>query len=157
MEDRKKIVFRGANNINLDAKGRLGIPTRYRDLLVNHCNGEMVVTIDTEEKCLLIYPRPEWEDVQRRVEALPSFNTAARRVQRLLIGHATDIPMDGSGRILLTSPLRDYALLEKKVVLLGQGNRLELWSEEIWIDRRNSWLEEKPGLAIPEELQTLSL
>ncbi len=149
--------FRGVNNVNLDAKGRLGIPTRYRDLLVDHCNGEMVVTIDTEEKCLLVYPRPAWEDVQRKVEALPSFNVAARRVQRLLIGHATDIPMDASGRILLTSPLRAYALLEKKVVLLGQGNRLELWSEEIWINRRDAWLEEKPGLAIPEELQTLSL
>lgn len=150
-------MFRGVNNVNLDAKGRLGIPTRYRELLNKHCNGEMVVTIDTEEKCLLIYPRPEWEDIQRKVEALPSFNTAARRVQRLLIGHATDIPIDGSGRVLLTSPLRDYALLDKKAVLLGQGNKLELWSEEIWIDRRDTWLEEKSDLEIPKELQILSL
>lgn len=150
-------MFRGVNNVNLDAKGRLAIPTRYRELLANHCNGEMVVTIDTEEKCLLIYPRPEWEDIQRKVEALPSFNVAARRVQRLLIGHATDIPMDGSARILLTPPLREYAQLEKKAVLLGQGNKLELWSEEIWVSRRDAWLEDQSGLDIPEELQTLSL
>ncbi len=150
-------MFRGVSNINLDVKGRLAIPTRYRELLANHCNGEMVVTIDTEEKCLLIYPRPEWEDIQRKVEALPSFNLAARRVQRLLIGHATDITMDGSARILLTPPLREYAQLEKKAVLLGQGNKLELWSEDIWVSRRDAWLEDQSGLDIPEELQTLSL
>ncbi len=150
-------MFRGVSNVNLDAKGRLAVPTRYRELLTSHCNGEMVVTIDTEEKCLLIYPRPEWEDIQRKVEALPSFNIAARRVQRLLIGHATDIPMDASARILLTPPLREYAQLEKKAVLLGQGNKLELWSEEIWISRRDAWLEDQSGLDIPEELQTLSL
>ncbi|MBQ62215.1 MAG: cell division/cell wall cluster transcriptional repressor MraZ [Gammaproteobacteria bacterium] len=150
-------MFRGVSNVNLDAKGRLAVPTRYRELLANHCNGEMVVTIDTEERCLLIYPRPEWEDIQRKVEALPSFNTATRRVQRLLIGHATDIPMDGSARILLTPPLRAYALLEKKAVLLGQGNKLELWSEEIWVNRRDTWLEDQSGLEIPDDLQTLSL
>ncbi len=150
-------MFRGVNNVNLDAKGRLGIPTRYRELLTNHCNGEMVVTIDTEEKCLLIYPQPEWEGVQRVVEALPSFKPAARRIQRLLIGHATDIPMDASGRILLTPPLRQYAMLEKKAVLLGQGKKLELWSEDVWMGRRDAWLDEKPMLEIPEELDSLSL
>ncbi|MBQ74437.1 MAG: cell division/cell wall cluster transcriptional repressor MraZ [Gammaproteobacteria bacterium] len=150
-------MFRGVNNVNLDAKGRLAVPTRFRELLANHCNGEMVVTIDTEERCLLIYPRPEWEDIQRKVEALPSFNLAARRVQRLLIGHATDIPMDGSARILLTPPLREYAQLDKKAVLLGQGNKLELWSEEIWVNRRDAWLEDQSGLEIPDDLQTLSL
>lgn len=150
-------MFRGVNNINLDAKGRLAIPTRYRDHLLQHCNGEMVVTIDTEERCLLIYPRPEWEDIQRKVEALPSLNPAARRVQRLLIGHATDIQLDGSGRILLPGPLRDYAELDKKTVLLGQGNKLELWSEPHWTERRDAWLEDHSNLEIPAELQSLSL
>ena len=65
----------------------------------------MVATIDTEERCLLIYPQPAWDDIQRKVEALPSFNPAARRVQRLLIGHATDIPMDRNGRLLVTPRL----------------------------------------------------
>ncbi|MBD3646440.1 MAG: division/cell wall cluster transcriptional repressor MraZ, partial [Pseudomonadales bacterium] len=139
-------MFRGVNNINLDAKGRLAIPTRYRDHLLQHCNGEMVVTIDTEERCLLIYPQPEWEDIQRKVEALPSLNAATRRVQRLLIGHATDIQLDGSGRILLPGPLRDYAELDKKTVLLGQGNKLELWSEPHWIERRDAWLGDQSSL-----------
>ena len=143
-------MFRGVSNVNLDVKGRLALPTRYRELLASHCNGEMVVTIDTEEKCLLIYPRPEWEDIQRKVEALPSFNVAARRVQRLLIGHATDIPMDASARILLTQPLRAYAQLEKKAVLIGQGDRLALCSEDIWMSRRDAWLAYIPGSDIPE-------
>ena len=150
-------MFRGVNNINVDAKGRVAIPARFRDQLINHCNGEMVVTIDTAEKCLLIYPLPDWDDIQRKVEALPSFNLAARRVQRLLIGHATDIQMDTSGRILLTPPLRDYAQLEKKGVLLGQGKKLELWSETSWVSRRDSWLEDQSSLELPEELQSLSL
>lgn len=150
-------MFQGVNSINLDAKGRLAIPTKYRELLVTHCNGEMVVTIDTEERCLLIYPRPEWEDIRRKVQALPSLNPATRRVQRLLIGHATELEIDGSGRILLSAPLRDYAGLEKNTVLLGQGNKFELWSESHWVERRDAWLEDQSSLEIPEELRSLSL
>jgi MraZ protein len=150
-------VFRGVNNINLDAKGRLAIPVKYRDFLLTHCNGEMVVTIDTDERALLIYPRPEWEDIERKVQALPSFNPASRRVQRLLIGHATDLQLDGSGRILIPPPLRLYATLDKKTVMLGQGNKLELWSEEHWVNRRDAWLDDQSGLELPPELETLSL
>ena len=150
-------MFRGVNNINIDAKGRIAIPIRFREQLLSHCGGEMVVTIETEERCLLIYPQPDWDDIQRKVEALPSFNVAARRVQRLLIGHATDIQMDNSGRLLLTNPLRDYAQLDKKGVLLGQGRKLELWDENAWFARRDSWLDDPASLEIPDELQSLSL
>ena len=86
-------MFRGANNINIDAKSRVAIPARYRDQLLHHCSGEMVVTIDTEERCLLIYPQPDWDDIQRKVESLPSFNVAARRVQRLLIGQSVTVAL----------------------------------------------------------------
>lgn len=150
-------MFRGANNINLDAKGRLAVPTRYRELLMQHCNGEMVITIDTEERCLLIYPQPEWEDIQRKVLELPSYNAAARRVQRLLVGHATDIQLDGSGRLQLTPPLREYAELDKRTVMLGQGSKLELWSESKWISQRDSWIEENRSDDLPEQLTSLSL
>jgi MraZ protein len=150
-------VFRGVNNINLDAKGRLAVPVRYRERLLQHCGGEMVITIDTDEKCLLIYPQPAWEDIERKVEALPSFNVASRRVQRLLIGHATDVQIDGSGRLLLPPPLREYAELDKKVVLLGQGAKLELWDEEEWLSRRDAWLSDPESLEIPDELSSLSL
>ena len=150
-------MFRGVNQVNMDGKGRLTVPTRYRDEILETCRGSMVVTIDTEERCLLIYPQPSWEDIQRKVESLPSFNSAARRVQRLLIGHATDIPMDRNGRILITPPLREYATLDKQIVLLGQGNKLELWDEATWTDRRDQWLEVQSEGGMPEELQSLSL
>ncbi|MDG1113909.1 MAG: division/cell wall cluster transcriptional repressor MraZ [Pseudomonadales bacterium] len=150
-------MFRGVNQVNMDAKGRLTVPTRYRDEILESCRGAVVVTIDTEERCLLIYPQPAWEDIQRKVESLPSFNTAARRVQRLLIGHATDIPMDKNGRILITPPLREYAGLNKHTVLLGQGNKLELWDEATWSARRDQWLEVQSEGGMPDELQSLSL
>ncbi len=151
-------MFRGVTNINLDAKGRMAMPTRYRERLAEHCGGQMVVTIDTEEHCLLIYPIDEWEVIQRKIDALPSFNPAARRIQRLLIGHATDIDIDGSGRLLLTQPLRDYAQLDKKTVLLGQGKKFELWSEELWMQRRDAYIEDKGSSeGLPDELLSLSL
>ena len=150
-------MFRGVNNINIDVKGRFGVPSRFREFLVNHCGGEMVVTIDTEEKCLLIYPRPDWDEIQRRVEDLPSFNAVTRRVQRLLIGHATDVQMDASGRVLLPPPLRTYANLEKKGILIGQGKKMELWDESAWNNKRDIWVEEGQSLGIPQELAGLSL
>lgn len=150
-------MFRGVNNINLDAKGRLAVPSRYREKLAAHCNGQLVITIDTEEKCLLLYPLPQWEEIQRKVESLPSFSPAARRVQRLLIGHATDIQLDANSRVLVPPPLREYAQLEKKTVLLGQGNKLEIWNEDHWQQRRDHWLEENSTQDVPEELQNLSL
>ena len=134
--------FHGISNPSLDAKGRIAMPKKERDELVKHCNGEMVVTIDTRETCLLIYPKPEWEDVQRRTLALPSMHKKTSAFMRLLVGHATDIQLDASGRLQLTPPLRNYAGLEKRTTLVGQTNRFELWNESHWDACRASWLEE---------------
>ncbi|MEH6358221.1 MAG: division/cell wall cluster transcriptional repressor MraZ [Pseudomonadales bacterium] len=151
-------MFRGVTNINLDAKGRMAMPTRYRERLAEHCGGQMVVTIDPQDHCLLIYPIDEWEVLQRKLEALPTFNKQARRVQRMLIGHATDIDIDGSGRLLLSQPLRDYAQLDKKTVLLGQGKKFELWSEDLWLERRDAYIEDNGSSEeLPDELLSLSL
>ncbi|MGB0204608.1 MAG: division/cell wall cluster transcriptional repressor MraZ [Neptuniibacter sp.] len=151
-------MFRGVNQINLDAKGRMAIPARYREQITTCCSGQLVATIDTEERCLLLYPLEEWEVIQEKIESLPSFNPAARRIQRLLIGHATDIDMDGNGRLLLPGPLREYAELDKKIVLLGQGQKFEIWSESRWLETREEYLQEvNSGTEMPEELQNLSL
>ena len=151
-------MFRGVNAINLDAKGRLAIPTRYRQGLVERCAGSLVATIDTDEPCLLIYPVDEWDAIQKKIEALPSFHPMTRRIQRLLIGHATDIDMDGNGRVLIPPLLRDYAGLDKKCILLGQGKKFELWNEGCWNQRRDDYLQETSGgEEVPAELQSLSL
>jgi len=136
----------------------MAVPSRYRSVLGEWCESQLVATIDTEEKCLLIYPLPEWEGIQAKIEALPSFNAAARRIQRLLIGHATDIDIDGNGRVLIPPPLRDYAGLGKKLILLGQGNKFELWDELVWNARRDQYIaEESDTGALPEDLMQLSL
>jgi MraZ protein len=151
-------MFRGVNQINLDAKGRMAIPARYREQISTCCCGQMVATIDTEERCLLLYPLHEWETIQEKIESLPSFNPAARRIQRLLIGHAADVDMDSSGRLLLSAPLREYAGLDKKIVLLGQGRKFEIWSEARWLETREEYLQDvEQGMALPEEILNLSL
>ena len=152
-------MFRGINGLNLDAKGRMVMPTRYRERFQKESKNVVVLTIDTEEKCLLVYPLPEWEEIESKLALLPSFNPAARRIQRLLIGHATDVEMDGQGRILLPPLLREYAGLDKHAVLVGQGKKFELWDEAHWNSRRQEWLEEESniGSALPEEVKSISL
>lgn len=152
------MMFRGINPINLDAKGRMAIPSRYREQLNVHCAGQMVATIDTETRCLLLYPIHEWEEIQQKIEALPSYDKNARRIQRLLLGHATDIDMDANGRLLLSAPLREYAQLGKKIVLLGQGKKFEVWSEELWSQTRDEYLQQSDDeIELPVDLQSLSL
>jgi len=152
------MMFRGINPINMDAKGRMAIPSRYREQLNAHCAGHMVATIDTESRCLLLYPVNEWEKIQQKIEALPSYDKNARRIQRLLLGHATDIDMDANGRLLISGPLRAYAQLDKKIVLLGQGKKFEVWSEELWHQTRDEYLQQSDDeIELPVDLQSLSL
>ena len=153
------MLFRGVSSVNMDAKGRMALPVRYRELLQDVSDGRVVVTIDVDERCLLLYPLQTWEKIQGELEALPNVNSTARRLQRLLIGHATDMELDGSGRMLLPQMLRDYAQLSKKLVLLGQGKKLEIWAEEVWTERRDEWLAETDAAAAEDVagLQSISL
>lgn len=147
-------MFLGSHSISMDAKGRLAIPARIRESLVDLCAGKLVVTAHTEERCLLVYPEPQWLEILPKIEALPSFNKVARRTQRLLIGYATPLEVDGNGRVLLPPTLREYAQLDKKLMLVGQGKKLELWSEESWLQ----WLDADAGDdEMPAEMQSLSL
>lgn len=151
-------MFRGVNGINIDVKGRVAIPTRYRERL-HESRSCVVLTIDTEEKCLLLYPLTAWEEIENKLAELPSFNPVARRIQRLLIGHATEVELDSHGRILLPPLLRDYAGLTKRTMLVGQGKKFELWDEGHWQARRDTWLAEESAAdsSLPEEVKKLSL
>mgnify|MGYP001485687191 CR=1 FL=1 len=118
----------------MDSKGRLAIPTKYRQHLLDSANNQMVLTID-RDRCLLLYPLPVWENIERKLIQLSSTNSRTRALKRLLLGHAEDCCLDASGRVLLPVPLRAFANLEKQVVLVGQGNKFEIWNEPAW----NAW------------------
>jgi len=149
-------MLRGATKVTLDAKGRLAIPTRYRERLAECCKGQLVVTVD-KDYCLLIYPFPEWGKIEQKLVALPSLHQQARRLQRLMVGYATELDIDGHGRILLPIELREFAGLTKQAILLGQGNKFELWDEDSWNEKRDSWLSADDDVDLPAELESLSL
>ena len=138
-------MFRGISQASIDTKGRLTLPNRFREAL-RLSSPSLVISIDIRDRCLLIYPIHEWELVQKRLETLSNVSQRNRILQRLLIGHAIDLEMDKSGRMLLPNIHRKYALLKNKVTILGQGNKLEVWAEDEWQEQMNSWLEEKDKL-----------
>jgi len=149
-------VFRGATKVTLDAKGRLAIPTRYRERIAARCDGQLVATID-KDYCLLIYPLPDWEEIERKLIRMPNTKHKARRLQRLMVGHATEVDLDAHGRILLSRELRDFAGLKRDAMLIGQGNKFELWDEDSWNQKRDEWLGDDDETDLPAELESLSL
>ncbi|MDD5579102.1 MAG: division/cell wall cluster transcriptional repressor MraZ [Methylobacter sp.] len=153
-------MFRGRRLVNLDDKGRLAIPTRYRDELQECCEGQMIVTVTVNERCmgengcLWLYPLPEWEKLEHTISKLPTLNKMAGKLRRFVIGNASECEMDGQGRLLLPEKLRVFAKLEKKVELVGQLNKFEIWNEEAWAAKENNWLDgDNEGL---EELGPLT-
>lgn len=125
-------MFRGISYLCLDAKGRLAVPTRYRETLAMQCGGQVVITVAPEDLCLVIYPMPVWLEIERQLDALPGTHRRVTRIKRLLIGHATELVLDASGRLLVPSELRAYARLDKEIVLVGQGKKFELWDKGAW-------------------------
>ena len=149
------VVFRGATKVTLDAKGRMAMPTRYRERLASRCDGQMIVTVD-KDHCLLVYPLPDWEELERKLVRLPSMNKTARRIVRIMVGYATEVDMDANGRILVSRELREFASLEKQARLIGQGNKFELWDEAGWNEKRDLWLTEDDDGELPADLETIA-
>jgi MraZ protein len=151
-------MFRGANKVTLDAKGRLAMPTRYRERIMERSSGRLIATVDRSDRCLHIYPLPDWEDIELKLRRLPTLDPVVRRLQRLMIGHATDVELDSSGRILVPPALREYAALSKTAMLVGQGTRFELWDEALWNESREQWVKvDESTEELPAELRSLSL
>ncbi len=152
------MLFRGLHSISLDAKGRMAMPARFRGIIEEHCQGQLVVTIDQDGESLVVYPLNEFEQIERKVAALSSFHPESRRLKNIFIGHATEVNLDGSGRILIPQNLRQFVGLDKKVALVGQGNKLAIWNDEVWNETRDGWLKHKVEVEeLPDELKNLSL
>jgi MraZ protein len=127
-------LFRGTHYLNVDAKGRLAIPASQRSLLADYCDSKLVITADLQ-RCLLLYPEPHFAEVERKLNAMPTFADATRVLQRVIIGYATQVQPDAQGRVLLSPSQRDFARLDKRVALVGVGNRYELWDEAMWQEK----------------------
>ena len=150
-------MFRGVATFNLDVKGRMAVPARFRKQLDVSCEGRLVITIDHADRCLQVYPLPEWELVEQKLIGLPSLNQQVRRLKRMLLGYATECEMDSHGRVLLPAKLREFAGLDKNTVMIGQGNKFELWDEQTWNGLMDDCLQEDFDAILPAELESLSI
>lgn len=152
-------MFRGFRAVNLDSKGRLAVPSRFRERLRGTAGGCLVQTISPLDRVVRLYPLSEWELVEARLVGLSDFDKQGRRTKQMMLGHATECRLDAHGRILVQPELRDYAGLNKEAVILGQGNKFEIWSRQAWGEQREDYLdsvgaeESAPSAA----LQSLSL
>lgn len=152
-------MFRGLSSLSVDSKGRIAIPSRYRERLAALAEGALVLTLSPLDRSLWLYPLPEWEIIEAKLAELSDFETQSRRTKQMMRGYASDCQLDGQGRILLAQELREYAGLERDVVLLGQGNKFEIWDAAVWNAQRDAWLGTvgaEDGTT-PEALRSLSL
>lgn len=129
-------MFQGASSLSLDAKGRLSVPTRHRDVLSATAAGQLTITRHPHG-CLMVFPRTEWEKFRERIAALPM---SAQWWKRIFLGNAMDVEMDGTGRVLISPELRTAAGISKDTMLLGMGNHFELWDKAtytpLWCTRK---------------------
>ncbi len=146
-------MLNGVTKLSLDDKGRLALPSRYRSGLIEQCDASLVITMDHEQR-IIIYPGDEWEKVEVKLQQLSSFKRAEARIKRLYLGHAHDCQMDKNGRITIPPYLREKARLGKQVVLLGVGNKFELWDNESWVQE---WESDEDDIELTQELESLSL
>ncbi|OGV74048.1 MAG: cell division/cell wall cluster transcriptional repressor MraZ [Methylophilales bacterium RIFCSPHIGHO2_02_FULL_57_10] len=148
-------MFRGVTSLNLDAKGRLAVPSRHRDALFAESAGRVVLTAHPH-RCLLLYPQPAWEPIQAKIMSLSSFDRQSSALQRLLVGYAEDLELDSSGRLLVSPALREFVGLEKQAMLVGQGSHFELWSTDGWKTQLEKVMA-GDGMELPAELEGFSL
>lgn len=148
-------MFRGTTNLSMDVKGRLAVPAKHREALLAQGLGKVVLTAHPHG-CLLLYPQPAWEPIEAKMMALSSFDKQSSGLQRLLVGYAEDIELDSAGRLLVSPTLREFAGLEKEVMLVGQGSHFEMWNLEAWRKQLDSVLG-GDGIEMPAELEGFSL
>lgn len=146
-------MFSGRHALNLDAKGRLTVPTRHREKLSASCGGRVVLTQHPMDNCLVIYPEPQWLTIAGQVASLSDAEPSVRVLKRRFLGQAVEMELDGSGRVLVSAELRAQVGLDKKAMLVGILHRFELWSEDAW-EAEQAKLD--MAGAMPESIQSLA-
>lgn len=152
-------MFRGIHKVNLDDKGRMAIPSRYRQRITADAEGCLVLTLNPLDRSLWLYPQNHWEQIETKLADLSEFDKLSRRTKQMMRGYAYDCQLDSQGRVLIPSELRDYARLLKQAVILGQGNKFEIWDHPSWEQQRDIWLAQvdKQDGEFSEALKSLSL
>ncbi|MGO2011908.1 MAG: division/cell wall cluster transcriptional repressor MraZ [Pseudoalteromonas sp.] len=152
-------MFRGASSLSLDDKGRFAVPTKYRDSLLSEDQGTVICTVALNEPCLWLYPLAEWIEIEAKLAKISNMNPRARRMQRMLLGNATEYQLDKNGRILLAPSLRAHAELGKKIMLVGLMNKFEIWDEARWQEqmRQDTEIEMLGEFESTPDLDSLSL
>lgn len=135
-------MFRGSSTVSIDSKGRLAVPSRFRERLMSVAGGCLVQTLNPLDRSLWLYPLTEWEVIENKLAVLSDFDKQSRRAKQMMRGYATDCQLDSQGRILLSQELREYAEIKKHAVILGQGNKFEVWDQDSWKIQRDIWLEQ---------------
>ena len=152
-------MFRGFQTVNIDDKGRLAVPSRYRQRLTAEADGQLVLTLNPMDRSLWLYPQNNWEQIETKLAALSEFDKRSRRTKQMMRGYACDCQLDSQGRVLIPVELRDYARLQKQAVILGQGNKFEVWDQSGWEQQRDIWLSQidSEDGEFSEALKSLSL
>lgn len=141
-------MFQGASSLSLDAKGRLSVPTRHRDVLLATAGGQLTLTRHPHG-CLMIFPRPEWEKFREKIAVLPM---SAQFLKRMFLGSAMDVDMDATGRVLVSPELREATGIARETLLLGMGSHFELWDKATY-ERKEA---EALAAMDPQTLQDLA-
>jgi len=149
------MMFRGLNKISLDTKGRISIPTKYRSELATYGSNKLICTIDIDQ-CLLLYPKKIWLKIEKTIMELPSLDRSSRMLQRLMVGHASELALDSHNRILVPLELREFTGIKKSAMFIGQGQRFEIWNYQSWNKSRDSWLKTS-DLKLTEQLKNISI
>ena len=152
-------MFRGFSKISVDSKGRLAITSRYRSLVLDQALNNLVITLNPLDRSLWLYPLPEWELIEDKLAALSDFDKQSRRTKQMMRGYANDCQLDAQGRILIPKELREYSKLTRQAIILGQGNKFEIWNEKSWETQRDNWLESvgNESASSSDSLRSLSL
>ena len=152
-------MYRGCSKISIDSKGRLAVPSRYRALILEQAQNNLVITLNPLDRSLYLYPLPEWEIIEDKLAALSDFDKQSRRTKQMMRGYANDCQLDSQGRILIPKELRGHAELSRQAIILGQGNKFEIWNEKTWEKQRDDWLESvgDESTSSSDSLRSLSL
>ncbi len=152
-------MFRGINTVSVDAKNRIALPSKIRELLRDNHITELVSTLNPWDRCIWLYPLHEWVRIEEKLSTLSDLNSETRRTKQIMRGYASDVSLDGNGRFVISSEMIKLSNIQDDAIILGQGNKIEIWDSQNWYGERDKWLDSvaEPNRTNNSTLSDLSL